>query len=327
MNWYPLRRLLPLRGPAFTELDHLRSEKFFPGAYVYGVARSRNVKRLIIGIGQAHPVLSGRISFFAQREIAACQYWILQCCKRLHENQGVRAFGQEGLSYDKRNPTLMRLQEDILASIRRQLEQAGSDESFLREAGKRWTKALRGSDTSNIASQALSLHALTLLQALYPTVGLFALEEMSVHHAITTQINVLEIEIARAEAMPAFKKAMGKEGRGLNKEEYSAMKNRNALAQRWNALLASPQRDNALWQNVELHAKGAPDGIAAVFVLGEGHREHFLQLVQHVLPPDALFVWVTPAPLLFWQRVKWTGLVTFGLGLLILAGLIFKHVI
>ena len=96
------------------------------------------------------------------------------------------------------------------------------------------------------------------------------------------------------------------------------------LVQQWNKVLAN-ERDTALWQNVELHAKGAPDGIAAVFVFGEGHREHFLDLVRHRAPTDVLFVWVTPAPLLFWQRVRWTGFAIFGLGLLIVAGLLLRH--
>ncbi len=114
-------------------------------------------------------------------------------------------------------------------------------------------------------------------------------------------------------ATDEFRSVQAKEGRKLNKAEYEIAVRYSELAKAFNKALASPERDRAMFQAIieqsererkELLPRRPSTVILAAFVLGQAHRHGFLRLARQHIPEDTLFVWVTPAPLLFWIRVK-----------------------
>src|SRR5207244_1013896 len=106
----------------------------------------RNPSRIVLGIGQRHPVLKGSFARFQARSIAHIQAWIFRLCMRLSINHGVRIFGEEGFGMRDRSSEEYRLSDDALVDVRTNIEQRGSPGKFLGWAAQRWRKALRSGD-------------------------------------------------------------------------------------------------------------------------------------------------------------------------------------
>ncbi len=259
-----------------------------------------------------HPVPTGRYSWFAARTIAATQGWIFRACAVLVSRFHIHSFGQEGFT-DAGGFGQARLSKVLLEDI---AEATGSDDervpAFLSSTAQRWRRALKRQRPEEIAHQSAMLSALAVLQALHPAVTVFPIENNSVHAAVGDRISGLADEIANLEALPSLRRARAKNGRGLTNEEYAAAKQMHSLVREYNRTLASPQRDRAIFRAVtdvaqrsstEEHT-GMSDTPTTVFVLGEAHRASMLRLCERSLPEDILFLWITPAPLLFWLRLR-----------------------
>ncbi len=118
MNLYPFRFATKAPGPAFLKLKELRAKGCFRFARIQGVAKSLQARRLVIGIGQMHPVLQGRFAGFQANRIAVTQAAIFFSCYRLENMAGVRSFGQEGFSSPDGSHMEARLSDAMLVSMR-----------------------------------------------------------------------------------------------------------------------------------------------------------------------------------------------------------------
>lgn len=271
----------------------------------------RNVSRIIIGIGQMHPVLQGKFDRFQAKRIGKCQAEVFGLCRFLHEDWSVPSFGQEGFSSETGEVLRARVGEKLLSDFRKIIGKLGDEELFLKKVALEWRKALKQGDRKKAEQTSAALNALTLMQALYPKVTVFPIEQKQVHEAIGENITKLRQEIDRVEASTAFISVQRKGGKKLTQEEYDAAILRNKLIKEFNKMLAHPERDRAIFREVLDHAEEVP---VTVFVLGEAHRSAMLRLARRHVPEDVLFLWITP-PVLWWWRaiIKRTGWVLAGI--------------
>jgi hypothetical protein len=311
MNLFPLRGILRTRGPALDTLTALQRGKAFPGARIDGVCSSLRAKHIVLGIGQMHPVLSGKFARLQARSIGVVQAWIFRACAALVRLAKVDTFGQEGFSTPDGRPVRARANESVLESVRREAGSEGNEGGYLRTVAARWRLALARRDATAAAEEAFKLNGLVMLQARDQRVGIFPIEHQAIHGAVGENIHRLQGLITQVEATAAYQGALGKGGKDLTKEEYDAVMRRNELIHAFNTAIASPERDRAMFQAVveqaELERKrrnDVPGQVLSVFVLGAAHRRGFLTLAKQHLPGDMLFVWVTPAPLLFMRRLR-----------------------
>lgn len=274
-------------------LPALRHAKF------QAIRRSGQPKKLIIGIGQVHAVLSGRFDGIQARRIADVQAWIADACGAIAETFGVRAFGEEGFNGTENAVFVGRLPDTLLASCREQCQAAGGPKPFLRQAATRWRKALARNDKREAEKAHAMLNGLTVLQALRPDAGVFPIEQRDVHGRIGAGLDALSGEIARIEATPAYRSVMAKRGKGLTPAEYETAVARGKLVEEFNALISHPDREMSILREVLEHAQ---DGLT-VFILGIAHREPMLRLARENLPPDVGFVWITPPQLWRWKAM------------------------
>lgn len=311
MNFYPWRRIFPVQGEAKTLLRRLRAERVFPLASVKCVCTSRHVRFMILGIGQMHPVHQGKFGFFKAMRIALTQSWIFKSCKKLHEVEHVDIFGQEGFA-SAPGGSRARVVDELLQEVKADVDRSGPDE-FLSRTASRWRKALKHGRQAEVIAEAGRLNGLVVLQALQPEVAIFPIEDAKIHGAVGENIRRITAEMETIRATDEFRSVQAKEGRKLNKAEYEIAVRYSELAKAFNKALASPERDRAMFQAIieqsererkELLPRRPSTVILAAFVLGQAHRHGFLRLARQHIPEDTLFVWVTPAPLLFWIRVK-----------------------
>lgn len=257
------------------------------------------MRRLVLGLGQMHPVLHGRFDFFLARRIALVQAWIFDFLRHLSLEYGVRSFGQEGFSADGSGVTRARIDPVVLEELRGELRGDHDTRRFLKRIAQRWRRALRRGSRAQAEEAATALNALTLLQALDPQVTVFPLEQSDVHGRVYEGIVHLQNEIAQIESSSAFSSVSEKGGKGLTAEEYAAAKLQSELVQEFNALLSHPERDRSILRQI-LEQVDSP---LTVFILGNAHRRNMLKIAREHMPDDVLFVWVTPPALWWWEAV------------------------
>lgn len=275
--------------------------------------------RLILGIGQIHPVHRGKFTRSLSRKIADAQAWIFTLTDFLHRTWGVREFGQEGFSAAGEDPVHARLDPQILGDLKAELAREGSVRSLLRQVAGRWRKALRRKDAAEVRHTATVLNGLTILQSLYSDVSLFPIEQVDVHGRLGEGIGYLHDEIAALEASSSYRGFQAKGGKGLTQEEYDAATRRMTLGKQFHALLNHPERDRSIFREVVEHAEGRA---MTVFVLGQAHRGRQLKLAKEYLPADALYVWITPPQLWWWRSMVRRALWILGIAAVTFALLI-----
>ena len=279
-------------GPAAESLHALKRK---PGLkrLKFAVRGKGNCDKLIIGIGQVHPVLTGKFARFQARRIANVQAEIYEACNALYDFAHVTTFGMEGYSGKRkaRFPKAFLLQMQMASGRRREVK------SVLRGVANRWRKALNRGNENDTGTYASMLNALTVMQALHADVSMYPIEQADVHGAIGVAITQLQQEIAKIETSAAYRSCQKKGGKGLTQAEYEAAKTRNALVKQFNATLKHPERDRAILREVLKHA----DSPVTVFVLGTGHRSGMLSLTAKHLPDGYLFAWASP-PSFWWKK-------------------------
>lgn len=283
-------------GPALTVVHALQGRHALRGGKIeiYG---DRTATRLIIGIGQMHPVLRGKFWGFQSRKIAKVQAWIFGVCEEM-VLKGVCTFGQEG--YSAPAGTIARIDQTLLQKWGERISSSADVPSFLQRMGRAWRRALMKGEITNAHEYALALNALSVLQVLYPRVSIFPIEEKEVHQRMGAQLDALHAQMEHVELSPAFAHAKSKQGRGLTQEEYAAVQRFNALAQLFQETLSHPLRDEAIFSLVVRHADTLP---ITVFVLGQAHKAAQRAQARAHLPSDCLCVWITPPQLWMWQSI------------------------
>lgn len=284
-------------------LHHARCEMRWKG---------KNVAKLIIGIGQVHPILSGTFSRRQARQIADTQAWIFELCKMLTEQFHVQAFGQEGLWAELTERSTARMDPSLLARIEHAPEDA---REWFRRTAEDWRSALERRDADGAAMANALLNGLTMLQALHPTVGVFPIEQQDVHGRIGEGMNTLRVALAKVESSELFRSVRAKQGRGLTREEVAVVHQRNGYVHAFDKLLNHPERDRSIFREIHLAAERMP---VVIFVLGQAHRHRQLRLARKHLDDGMLFLWITPPQL--WARgriLHWAGWI---LGLLLIVG-------
>lgn len=279
-------------GPAYEALQNIKRTK--------GLHRVRfrlrgkgKCTKLIIGIAQVHPVLSGRFAWYQARRIANVQAEIYEACRVLHDRVGVTSFGLEG--YSGRGKA--RLPKEFLQEMNVASGDQKEVKRILRTAAKRWRRALHRGNNKDASTYATMLNALTVLQAAKDNVSVYPIEQAQVHGAIGQALTQLQQSIAEVEASSAYKRMQKKGGKGLTREEFEAAKVRNGLVKEFNKTIAHPERDRAILREVLKHAQSP----VTVFVLGAGHRSGMLTLAAKHLPDGYLFAWASP-PAFWWKK-------------------------
>ena len=271
--------------------------------------KRKGLNRLIIGIGQIHPVARGRFAYLEARRIGKVQSWIFNCCHYLSSKWKVKSFGQEGFSFPSGRSVQARIDPNTIKELQSTLKKHGDTESTLLNITSEWRKSLKRKDKKEVQSAMAKLNGLALLQAVNAQVNIFPIEQSSVHGVIGENLNILQKEIRALEGSTAFKSYKRKGGKKLNKEEYAVAFQRNALVKEFNKMIKHPDRERSILREVLKHA----DQPVTVFVLGQGHRHAFLNLARHHVPDDVLFAWVTPPHLWWWStmlnRASWIILV------------------
>lgn len=261
--------------------------------------RRQNLDRLVIGIGQVHPVLTGRYNFWQARQIAKVQGWIFELCQILLQKYKVHSFGEEGYSEDGAGVFRSRLHPSILSEFRKVIHEHKLTESFLLDTAQDWRRALKRGNQKEVQRTHTALNALTLLQATHDRVTVFPIEQKDVHGRIGEALKHLQQQIAAVEETGAFQRARSKQGKKLTKEEYDAASKRNVLIKEFNRILNDPERERSILREVLEHADNVP---ITVFLLGNAHKKRFLKLAKAHVPDDVAFVWVTPPALSAWQK-------------------------
>ena len=295
-------------GPAVDTLKQLRKSSALNRFRVQTRGRGECTK-LIIGIGQVHPVLSGKFERFQARRIANVQAEIFTVCRFFSRQHHVMSFGQEG--YAGQGPA--RLPQETLKQLKKAAGDRTGVKRVLRSTASAWRKALHKGDAKKAASTSMTLNGIALLQALDKGVTMFPIEQKDVHSAIGQSINRLQHEIHQIETSSLFRSVQQKSGKGLTKEEYESAVMRNKLIKQFNKVIAHPERDRAIMREVIKHAKTD----ITVFILGAGHRSGFLTLAAKILPEGYVFVWLTPPGLWWWKatlrRIGWVIIVAAAL--------------
>ncbi|MDA1292990.1 MAG: hypothetical protein O3A81_04395 [bacterium] len=290
-------------GPATETLKRLRRAPAFR-RYKVQVRGKGECTKLVIGIGQLHPVLTGTFERFQARRIANVQSEIFAMCWYLSRTQNVLSFGQEGYS----GTGLARFPKEMLSQLKASAGHRSGVKRVLRRTAYIWRKALNKGDDKKAVLSATALNGIALLQALDRGVHMFPIEQEDVHSAIGESIARLQHEIHQIETSSLYRSVQQKGGKGLTREEYESAQMRNKLIKQFNTTLSHPQRDKAILREVIKHAHRD----ITVFILGAGHRSGFLALTAKSLPEDILFVWLTPPSLWWWKamlrRLGWCAI-------------------
>ena len=114
------------------KLSELKESKALPRAKWHVCSNGKNLDRLVIGVGQLHPVPTGKFEAFQANRIAKVQAWIFDTLEYLYQKQGVKTFGQEGFSSGGSDLRKARLDDSILDQLKQVIEKHSSTESFLR---------------------------------------------------------------------------------------------------------------------------------------------------------------------------------------------------
>lgn len=300
-----------IRESPLALLKRLRRSRACRGGRMRMAKGTKPYTGVIIGIGQMHTVLTGRFSRRQARKIAKIQTWIFHLCAFLHSEAGVTSFGQEGLSLSGNGREEARITDAMLEPLKHQ-----DPEYAIRHAADAWRAALRKGDLDNAARESLFVNALTLMQAMSPSVTVFPIEQADVHGAVGAGIEELHKQIERIESSTVYRSAAAKRGKHLTPEEAEAAKLRNDLVQAYNKTIAHPERDRSILREVLEQAEKKP---VTVFILGEAHRKGMLKLAKKHLPEGMVFAWITPPQLWRWKawisRLGWLlflGVVTIG---------------
>ena len=269
----------------------------------------KGLKRLIIGIGQIHPIAKGRFAYLEARRIGKVQAWIFDLCRLLSMKFGVKSFGQEGFSLPGGGVIRARIDSTIINDLKRTLEKHSSTGEVLLKVTNEWRKSLKRKDKEEIFKAIAKLNGLALLQAIDPHVTVFPIEQMAVHGIIGENLNRLQKEIGALEKTSEFKSYRRKGGKKLTKNEYTIAVQRNALIKEYNKMLKHPDRERSILREVLEHA----DQPVTAFALGQGHCHELLKLARSHMPEDVLFAWITPPQLWWWQtmfkRAGWIFLI------------------
>lgn len=295
-------------GPASQALTRLRRSPACKRFKVQTRGRGECTK-LIIGIGQLHPVLSGRFERTQAKRIANVQSEIFTLCRHLSRKFDVMNFGQEGYS----GSGLARLPQQMLSQLKAAAGDRRGVKRVLRSTALVWRKALHKGDTKKAETSAAALNGIALLQSLNAGVAMFPIEQKDVHSAIGESIARLQHEIKQIEGSSLYQSVQRKGGKGLSKEEYESAVMRNKLIKQFNKTIAHPDRDKAILREVIKHS----DREVTVFILGTGHRSGFLTLSAKHLPEGYMLAWLTP-PSLWWakatiRRIGWVILIVAAL--------------
>ena len=305
-------------GKAVDLLYQLRKEPVFKRTKFHVQSSNRkNLKRLVIGIGQVHPVSQGKFSYWTAKKIGDTQAWIFSACRFFTRSFDVFWFGQEGYSTNAIGPVRGRVDEKTLEDIRRFVDDRRTVRQYLLAKAQKWRTALRMRDKPAIASTMNVLNALTLLQAINRKVAVFPIEQKDVHGRIHEGIVVLHEKIDAIEKKPAYQSYRRKDGKGLTKEEYNLARERNSLIKAFNKLLTHPERERSILREVLKHAAGQD---ITIFILGNAHRRRMLRLAKKHADPDVLFVWMTPPALWWWKAMRKRAWMLFVIGVLIWTG-------
>ena len=266
----------------------------------------RDATRLIIAVGQIHPVLTGRFSTGTAKLIGRTQAWIYRFCTALHDIAGIHRFGQEGFGGQEDARIAGHLLEQLQGRMR-----GATVDAALRDTALAWARALHRGDMERAAAEAAILNGLAPLQIAHTDVAAFGIEHAGIHGSIGAAIDELHARLQQCDASAPYRAAVMKEGKQLTQEEYEALQKHNALVQAYNRTLASPERDRAMFQRIMERARGAP---CTVFILGQAHRRAFLRLARrHAVPEGIAFLWVTPPQLWWWRamlrRAAWLAAV------------------
>jgi len=263
-------------------------------------AKREGLDKIVIGIGQIHPVMRGRFARFEAQRIGRVQAWIFELCSYFYSASSVHSFGQEGFSSATDEVMHARLSETMLKKLRSKIDQHSEVDTFFKHAAKEWRAALRSQDKKKKSETVSALNGLALLQAMESDVSIFPIEQQAVHGAIGQNIDRLQKEIGALEHTSAFASYKKKAGKGLTKDEYDIAMQRNALIKEFNKMIKHPSRDKSILREILKHA----DTPMTVFVLGQGHRHAFLRLAKSHIPDDTLFVWITPPSLWWWKSMR-----------------------
>jgi len=291
--------------------EALRALPLMKRARIDVKSKSKAVNKLIIGIGQIHPVHKGKFSRSAARKIGSVQGWIHDCCLYCYDTMGVRSFGQEGFSGQAGAILKARMDPRTIAELEQAVRMEGSVRSVLLKVADKWQMALKLHNEKDISKNATALNGLGLLQAMKPDVSMFPIEQKDVHGRIGEGIAKLQDEMARIEASKEYKSVQYKKGKGLTKPEYNSIMRRNALVKAFNKALKHPERNRSIFREV---VEFSEQHDITVFVLGQAHRGGILTLANRHLPEGTLFVWITPKELWWWKammgRVVWISAIT-----------------
>jgi hypothetical protein len=276
-----------------------------------------NPERVIVALGQVHPVLRGRFEAFQARKIARVQAWIFDVCDWFYTKKLASSFGQEGFTRDWGQEQFeVRLPSSLLQRLVADRRVFPTGAAWLQSVSKRWRTALRHGHAPDIAFGNTALNGLVLMQMEYADVAVFPIEQTQIHSGIAGRIEQISVQITQLESVPAFLAFRRKQGRGLLPEEYRVAKEHGRLVGQFNRTLTSPERDRSIWLEV---LRAAQARSLTVFVLGQGHRAAQLKLVSQELPAGYQFIWITPPMLWWWQtwsaRVGWVLLIACLLGL------------
>jgi hypothetical protein len=291
-------------GPAAQMLKQLRKDAALKRFRVQTRGKGECTK-LIIGIGQVHPVLSGKFERFQARQIANVQAEIFTVCRYLSRSQEVMSFGQEGYAGQGH----ARLPQDALTKLKAAAGDRTGVKRVLRSTASTWRKALHKGDAKQAASACMCLNGIALLQALNKGITMFPIEQKDVHSAIGQSIARLQHELHQIETSSLFQSVQRKGGKGLTKAEYESAVMRNKLIKQFNKVIAHPERDRSILREVIKHS----DKDITVFILGAAHRSGFLTLSAKTLPEGYMLAWLTPPSLWWWKallrRTMWIAIV------------------
>lgn len=332
MNIYPFRFLLGKKhwGKSYHLIKKLKKSSCFKWARFDVYMPKKGSDKLVIFLGQIHPVLTGKVYWFTAKNIGKTQSRLYTYYDELYKHFGVGEFGEEGVTCDQQQGffryRLHDLKHNLAYEDYSHLEEGKMSFSRIRnilvKLATKWQKVLKRNPQNPqlVQPHASLISGARLFSVKNDKVVFYAVEGERAYSFTLKHITRLQKEIHDLEHDFYFKKARGKKFRNLTQEEYNVAKKYGDKVKTFNNVLKAPIRDEATLKVCLDHIDRSP---LVVFTMGIGHRRNYLKLVNGLFKKQGVsFVIITPPEVWFWkfviQSLKWGSLLFLLIALIFL---------
>ncbi len=321
------------QNPVIQMVRAIRKHPVFRGAKFDFYTPSLNPEKLIVVFGQAHPVLTGKISNKQLRQITGCQSRLVSYYAFFHSQFGMTKFGGEGLHGDANALYLSAgaatpLFDEAVQHLHLDVQKAGMSwnsmlalaQKVISHIGGLWRDALRMSNKRDIERYAQAVDGQAFYDYLSPAqIAMYPVEGETQYQHVLQNVRKLEQEIVALENNYDFRVAKSKLGRTNKRKDFSdkeldLLKKHQLLVKEFNRVLGSDFRERATMDIMRERADKEP---LVVFTMGVAHRKNYKKLLHaYFSNTRTAFLFIRAPELVpkYWMQIVGLLVVLVGLG-------------